>query len=189
MTQDHSGPMRIERDSLGEIAVPADHLWGAQTQRSIHHFPIGGARFVWGRPVIRAFGVLKKCAALANGELGQLPADKVDDDRPGRPGRHRRRGRRRISAGRVPDGFRHAEQHERQRGDRQSGDPQCRRRARLEDADQSQRRRQSRPVVQRHVPDRDAHRGRRGDLSRPVPRRHALARHARPQGPKPSPTW
>ena len=72
-----SGAVRIEKDSLGEIAVPADHLWGAQTQRSIHHFPIGVPRFVWGRALIRAFGILKKCAAQANGELGQLPAEKV----------------------------------------------------------------------------------------------------------------
>ena len=78
MTSAHdSDPVRIERDSLGELAVPANHLWGAQTQRSIHNFPIGGARFVWGRAVIRAFGILKKCAALANGELGQLSPDKA----------------------------------------------------------------------------------------------------------------
>jgi fumarate hydratase, class II len=70
--------VRIEKDSLGEVAVPADHLWGAQTQRSIECFPIGTESFVWRRPLIRAFGVLKKCAALANGELGQLPADKVE---------------------------------------------------------------------------------------------------------------
>ena len=70
--------VRIERDSLGEVPVPADHLWGAQTQRSLTFFPIGTDRFTWGRPVIRALGVLKKCAALANGELGQLPKDKVD---------------------------------------------------------------------------------------------------------------
>ncbi len=70
--------VRIERDSLGEVPVPADHLWGAQTQRSATFFPIGTDRFTWGRPVIRALGVLKKCAALANGELGQLPTDKVD---------------------------------------------------------------------------------------------------------------
>ena len=70
--------LRIERDSLGEVPVPADHLWGAQTQRSATFFPIGVDRFAWGRPVIRALGVLKKCAALANGELGQLPRDKVD---------------------------------------------------------------------------------------------------------------
>ena len=73
-----SDTMRIERDSLGEVPVPADHLWGAQTQRSLTFFPIGTDRFTWGRSVIRALGVLKKCAALANGELGQLPRDKVD---------------------------------------------------------------------------------------------------------------
>jgi fumarate hydratase class II len=69
--------VRIEKDALGEVRVPADHLWGAQTQRSIENFPIGVERFRWGRPVIRAFGVLKKSAALANGELGELPPDKV----------------------------------------------------------------------------------------------------------------
>lgn len=69
---------RIDKDSLGEVRVPADVLWGAQTQRSIENFPIGRDRFVWGRPVIRAFGLLKKAAALANGELGELAQDKVD---------------------------------------------------------------------------------------------------------------
>lgn len=68
----------MDKDSLGEVRVPADALWGAQTQRSIENFPIGRDRFVWGRPVIRAFGLLKKAAALANGELGELAADKVD---------------------------------------------------------------------------------------------------------------
>ena len=61
--------VRIEKDALGEVAVPTGHLWGAQTQRSIENFPIGVDRFRMGRPVVRAFGVLKKCAALANGEL------------------------------------------------------------------------------------------------------------------------
>ena len=69
--------IRIEKDALGEVRVPAQHLWGAQTQRSIENFPIGIDRFRWGRPVIRAFGVLKKSAALANGELGELAPDKV----------------------------------------------------------------------------------------------------------------
>ena len=69
---------RMDKDSLGEIQVPADRLWGAQTQRSIENFPIGRDRFVWGRRVIRALGLLKKAAALANGELGQLPPEKVD---------------------------------------------------------------------------------------------------------------
>jgi fumarate hydratase class II len=73
-----SAETRTETDSMGAIAVPANHLWGAQTQRSIENFPIGRDRFVWGRPMIRALGILKKCCALANRELGQLPPEKVD---------------------------------------------------------------------------------------------------------------
>src|SRR6266853_1309850 len=69
---------RIEEDALGSVEVPAEHLWGAQTQRSHMNFPIGVERFRWGRPVIRALGILKKCAALANGQLGQLSKEKVD---------------------------------------------------------------------------------------------------------------
>ena len=69
--------VRIEKDALGEVRVPADHLWGAQTQRSIDNFPIGVDRFRWGRTVIKAFGTLKKAAAIANGELGELATDKV----------------------------------------------------------------------------------------------------------------
>ena len=69
------GKFRVERDSMGEIKVPADRYWGAQTQRSLEHFKIGGDRFP--REMIRALGVLKKCAALANEKLGLLPADKA----------------------------------------------------------------------------------------------------------------
>jgi len=68
---------RVEEDALGNVEVPTDHLWGAQTERSRRNFPIGMDRYRWGRPVIRALGILKKCAALANAELGQLPKDKV----------------------------------------------------------------------------------------------------------------
>src|SRR5208283_1900341 len=70
--------LRVEEDALGDVQVPAEHLWGAQTQRSHLNFPIGERRFRWGRPVIRALGILKKCAALANGEVGQLAKEKVD---------------------------------------------------------------------------------------------------------------
>src|SRR3954451_20797374 len=66
---------RREHDSLGPVEVPENRLWGAQTQRSLENFPIGRGRFVWGRPVIRAFGLLKKAASLANARLGQLPKD------------------------------------------------------------------------------------------------------------------
>ncbi len=65
---------RIEKDSLGEVQVPADRLWGAQTQRSLTNFKIGGDRFP--REMIRALGVLKKAAALTNKELGLLSEDK-----------------------------------------------------------------------------------------------------------------
>jgi fumarate hydratase class II len=69
---------RREHDSLGEIEVPADRLWGAQTQRSLENFPIGRPRFVWGRGVIRALGLVKKAAAEANAALGELPKDKAE---------------------------------------------------------------------------------------------------------------
>ncbi|MDR3073177.1 MAG: class II fumarate hydratase [Deltaproteobacteria bacterium] len=70
--------MRKESDSMGAIDVPSDTYWGAQTQRSIQNFPIGVERFKWGRAIIRSLGVLKKAAALANAELGQLPGEKAE---------------------------------------------------------------------------------------------------------------
>ena len=68
---------RTETDSMGAVEVPADRYWGAQTQRSLANFDIGRDTFVWGRPLIRALGVLKKAAALANAELGELPGEKA----------------------------------------------------------------------------------------------------------------
>ena len=69
---------RQETDTMGKMDVDASRYWGAQTERSIHNFPIGRDTFVWGRPVIRALGILKKGAAQANAELGELPADVAD---------------------------------------------------------------------------------------------------------------
>ena len=66
---------RTERDTMGAVEVPEDRYWGAQTQRSLEHFDIGRDTFVWGRPVVRALGLLKKSAALANRDLGLLGAD------------------------------------------------------------------------------------------------------------------
>src|SRR5205807_88266 len=66
---------RIETDSMGEIEVPADKYWGAQTQRSLIHFAIGFD--VMPREMIRAFGVLKKACALVNHDLGKLSGDKL----------------------------------------------------------------------------------------------------------------
>ena len=66
---------RTETDSMGAIEVPADKYWGAQTQRSLLHFDIGDD--VMPREMIRAFGILKKAAALVNQDLGKLPVDKA----------------------------------------------------------------------------------------------------------------
>src|SRR5687768_16245202 len=67
---------RIETDSMGEIEVPADVYWGAQTQRSLKHFNIGFD--VMPREVIRALGILKKAAAIVNNSLGKLPGSKLN---------------------------------------------------------------------------------------------------------------
>ena len=61
---------RTESDAFGPIEVAADMLWGAQTQRSLQNFPIGGAAAVMPEPVIKAFGVLKKCVAQYNVDAG-----------------------------------------------------------------------------------------------------------------------
>jgi fumarate hydratase class II len=69
---------RIEKDTMGEIQVESSRYWGAQTQRSLQNFPIGTERFRMPRSIIRALGILKKAAALANAELGELPRDKAE---------------------------------------------------------------------------------------------------------------
>jgi len=68
-------PTRQETDSMGVVDVPADRYWGAQTQRSLHHFPIGDDRMP--TAVIRGMAVLKKAAALTNQDLGRLAAEEA----------------------------------------------------------------------------------------------------------------
>src|SRR5579859_6254138 len=67
---------RTESDSMGQIEVPASHYWGAQTERSLHHFAIGEDRMP--TELIRAFAILKKAAAMVNHDLGKLPRDKME---------------------------------------------------------------------------------------------------------------
>jgi fumarate hydratase class II len=69
----YSTSFREERDTFGPIQVPSDKLWGAQTQRSLQNFEIGGERERMPEPIVRAFGVLKKCAAKVNMEYGLDP--------------------------------------------------------------------------------------------------------------------
>jgi fumarate hydratase class II len=67
---------RVETDSMGEVRVQSDRYWGAQTQRSLENFKIGGHRFA--PSVVRAFGVVKKASAVANHKLGKLDKEKTD---------------------------------------------------------------------------------------------------------------
>ena len=75
MTSESKVPMRTESDSMGKIEVPSNVYWGAQTQRSLHHFNIG--QDTMPPELIRAFGILKKACALVNQDLGKLPAEKA----------------------------------------------------------------------------------------------------------------
>src|SRR6516165_1402210 len=69
---------RIERDTMGEIAVSSDRYWGAQTQRSLKYFQAGAGRDIMHRELIKAFGILKKAAAMVNVELKLLDKEKGD---------------------------------------------------------------------------------------------------------------
>ena len=66
---------RIESDSMGTLEVPADALYGAQTQRAVINFPVSGYRF--GRPMIRALGLVKSAAAAVNRDLGKLDPERA----------------------------------------------------------------------------------------------------------------
>ncbi len=69
---------RIEKDTMGEVNVPADKYWGAQTERSFENFKIGGPKHQMPLEIIYGFAYLKKAAAITNCELGVLPEDKRD---------------------------------------------------------------------------------------------------------------
>jgi fumarate hydratase class II len=76
MIQETAQGVRIESDSMGQIEVPANHYWGAQTERSLHHFAIGDDRMPL--ELIRAFAILKKAAALVNYDLDKLPKAQME---------------------------------------------------------------------------------------------------------------
>ena len=111
---------RVESDSMGMIEVPIDRYYGAQTARSLIHFDIG--KDTMPPELIRAFGVLKKAAALVNHDLGKLDDEKTklislaaDEVISGK-------ARRTFPAARLADRQRHANEYERERGDLESRD-------------------------------------------------------------------
>ena len=70
------GRFRVESDSMGQVKVPAERLWGSQTQRSLEHFSIGSARMP--KAVYHAYGYVKKAAAFVNRDSGKLPEEKAE---------------------------------------------------------------------------------------------------------------
>ena len=166
---------RTETDSMGEIEVDANRYWGAQTERSLHHFAIGDADADrMPLEVVHAMGILKKAAALANrGGRPPRPGHRRPDRRRRRRG-DRRRARRPFPPLRVADRLGHPDEHERERGHREPRDRDGGRADGLEGAGAPQRPRQHVAVLERHVPHRDAHRRGHRDRARLLPSVRAL---------------
>ena len=101
---------------MGEVQVPAEALWRAQTQRAVENFPISGRGLE--RAQIRALGLVKAAAARVNKDIGVLDGPGRGRDRRGRRRGRRGRARRPLPRRRLPDRLGHQLQHERQRGDR-----------------------------------------------------------------------
>ena len=154
---DTAGGTRTEKDTFGPIQVPAERLWGAQTQRSLEHFAISTERVPL--EVVKAMARIKKLGAGLNRELAELDpkiadaiaraADEVlagvhDEEFP-------------LSVWQTGSGTQ--TQHERQRGARQPRQRAARRRAGHQAPGAPQRRREPQPVLQRHLPHRHVHRG------------------------------
>src|SRR5687768_14707968 len=74
----YAGPTRLERDSLGELPVPADAYWGIHTERALHNFPITGRSISVYSDLVNALAVVKQACARANREIGVLDPDKAD---------------------------------------------------------------------------------------------------------------
>ena len=148
---------RTETDSLGPIDVPAAAYWGAQTQRSIENFPFAATERM-PIAIVHALALVKQAAARVNRAHG-LAADNGRRDRGRRGGGRRGQARRPVPARHLADRQRHADQHERQRGDRRPRQRDADGHARRQGAGPSQRPRQHEPVVERQLPDRAAHRG------------------------------
>ena len=172
--------MRKESDSLGVVEVPADKLWGAQTQRSLEHFSIG--KDLIPREMITAYAILKKAAAHREPrrQAARRPALRID--RSGLRRNPRRPASRHVPVACVDDRQRHAVQHERERSDLQPLLPARGHAARQQGAGSSQRSRQHGAVVERHVSFGDVYRGGRQREAAPDSRGRRLARRDRREG-------
>ena len=179
-TSSPSDSTRSETDSFGPIEVPADRYWGAQTERSRQNFRIGQDRM----PIADHPRARHRQARIGGNQSRTWLARSAPRPRHRPRGARgdRRQARRSFSAGGLADRIRHADQHEPQRGDRQSRQRTARRRARRQEAGASQRSRQHESVVERFVPDRDAHRSGRAHRRRSYSRAQRTASRAAQEG-------
>ena len=177
---------RTETDTMGEIAVAADRYWGAQTQRSLENFKIGGEKMPL--EVIRALAVVKQAAAQVNTDLKLLPPEKRDLIV---------KAAQEVIDGKLDDHFplvdladreRHPDEHERERGHLEPRDRDGGRHDRVQEADPPERRREPVAVVERRVPDRDERRRRDDRPELGAARGEGAARRPRREGAARSPT-
>ena len=145
---------RIEKDFLGEKQIPDDAYYGVQTLRGKENFHITGIPMSLEPNFVKAFGYVKKAAALANRDLGVLDAEGRRRDRRRLRPTDRRRDARPVRHRLHPGWRRHVDQHERERGDRQPRAGGARPPERRVPVRQSERPRELRAVDQRHLPDR-----------------------------------
>ncbi len=165
---------RIERDSMGEVKVPADALYGAQTQRAVDNFPISDLRFP--RTFVRALGLIKGAAAAANDELGLMDPTMAAGNSKGGARGGRWHARRPFRARHLPDRLGHQHQYERQRGAGKPGDQVPGQQGAPE------RPHQHEPELQRRDPHGDPRERLPGDRREPAARPAPSARDAGRQG-------
>ena len=148
---------RIEKDTMGDIAVPSDRYWGAQTQRSLNIFRRGRDATRCRESSSRPSASLKRPPPwpMSSWDFCQ---GKRRSDHSGRRRGHRGQARRSFPAGHLADRLGHPDQHERQRGDQQPRHRNVRRRDGEQETHPPQRRRQQSAKLQRHLPHRHAHR-------------------------------
>ena len=184
---DAMADVRIEKDSMGEVRVPAARLYGAQTQRAVDNFKVSGrpmpARF------LTALAQVKWASAKANEDLGLLEPRLAKAIRDAADEVHRGQALRRVPDRRLPDGLGHLVEHEHERGALEPREPRARREARGEEAGPPERPREHGAVEQRRDPHDAPPVGGPGGEGAPAARARPPRERAPRQEPRRSTTW
>ena len=154
------GEFRVEKDSMGEVRVPAKAYYGAQSQRAVDNFPVSGERMPL--PVVHAVALDQGARGGGQRGAGDPPGSPGGGDLPRRPGGPRGEVRRPVRRRRLPDRLRHLDEHERERGAGEPGERAAREAAGRERPGPPERPREPVPVEQRRDPVGDPDRRRGG---------------------------